>query len=1157
MQITSFKEGTKFVALALAAICAAWIAPANELYAGAPAGSNNTGDKEQIVDESFKPLPYVPGQLVVKLTPGAEISSVVGKTLSVSVAAQLEHSDIYLLNVPSTPDPMYQADSFSFVSGVAEAQPNYLINYLNAVQASYPFSDLQAVGDYGGQNAATLLDVSGAHDLATGSGVTVAVIDGGVDFNHPALGGRATSGYDYVDGDNDAYDEAGGFNSGHGTFVAGVVHLMAPDATIRAYRVTNPRGVGDGFTLARAIERAVDDGCNVINLSLVLLGRHLAVSAAADYAEGQNVLVVGAAGNQTVGVPIYPAAEPTVLAVTAVDSNRLLTAFSNYGEYVDVVAPGVSVYSAYQNDLFAWWSGTSFAAPFAAGLAVLLVQVDPAASASDFRLAITQAATGVDNLNPLHTGKLGRGLLNPVLSLTLMTSTETADVTPDTVRYTYPELYFPAVLERDSVWLSSTNAPAAFTAHVEAHSLAFIYVEDSAGTTNRWARFLVNPLPFVGTHINRVVFEVDGVLEPAILTAIETITPSDDTTTRAWVEPISLYFSARLHTEILYSGTALLSSTNAPAAFTGYVLEGGAGFTTLLDSAGMTNDSVRVTVDPSLAPAVGLYADSVVFQVDGAANVVVLPVYVQIYDDSIGTGDTAAIIPSGLQAFVATEGVPSVQSGCRVIYSTNAPASYFAEVIGTPMFTSLLDSVGFTNDSLCYEISNGSLPAGIYYDTVVVTVEGTDNSPLIAINKLTVQSAGGGEDSAHVAPDTLWFTYNPDSLILITGRDSAWLSSTNAPAAYTGYMAPDSLQFAHLEDSVGSTNGWVHVFIDPMGTPGTYVNTAVFDVAGTAAPVFLTVIQNVTTDTVIAGDTAAVLPSGPQIFTAQEGAPGVQTGCRVIYSTNAPANYVVGVYGSPQFTTIIGDTSGMTNDSVCYEVSGSGFPAGTYENTLNFYVNGASNNPVTAIVRLIVEGDSTGGAESASVSPTSLAFSAMPGSTTPRTANVFLSSTNAPASYFAFAVGGSSSFVSVPDSAGVTNDSVLIVADPTGLPFGFYVDTVVFEVSGAPNPVYLFVSMNLDDTSLIVTAVRNYPNPFNPQTEIAFSIASEARVRLDVINIIGEIVNTLVDRRMSPGEHRVLWTGTDGAGREVASGVYFYRLRADEVSIVRKMLLLR
>lgn len=86
---------------------------------------------------------------------------------------------------------------------------------------------------------------------------------------------------------------------------------------------------------------------------------------------------------------------------------------------------------------------------------------------------------------------------------------------------------------------------------------------------------------------------------------------------------------------------------------------------------------------------------------------------------------------------------------------------------------------------------------------------------------------------------------------------------------------------------------------------------------------------------------------------------------------------------------------------------------------------------------------------------------------------------------------------------------------------------------------------------------RNYPNPFNPETVIKFSLAQDSPVTLKVYNILGQVVNTLVDEALPAGEHSVIWNGTNGQGRDVASGVYFYRIKAGDFESIQKMTLLR
>ena len=86
---------------------------------------------------------------------------------------------------------------------------------------------------------------------------------------------------------------------------------------------------------------------------------------------------------------------------------------------------------------------------------------------------------------------------------------------------------------------------------------------------------------------------------------------------------------------------------------------------------------------------------------------------------------------------------------------------------------------------------------------------------------------------------------------------------------------------------------------------------------------------------------------------------------------------------------------------------------------------------------------------------------------------------------------------------------------------------------------------------------NNHPNPFNPETTIVYEVPEETAVQLDIYNLLGQPIRTLIAQRHKPGRYRVEWDGRDQAGRAMASGVYFYRLQADRHSDVRKMTLLR
>jgi len=359
---------------------------------------------------------YVQSELVVGLEEGYNIDTIneLFETVEVQYLAQL---DVHLLNTMAGQDIDSLAAAIAEMQGVAFAHPNYIVDPMEPVQGSIPFGDENFVGSYAEQQAAQILNLNDAHNVATGSQVKVGIIDGGVNYLHPVLSSTATSGWDYVDDDFDAMDDSGGVNTGHGTFVAGVVHLVAPSAKIRSYRVTNTQGQSDGWLVAEAILQAVEDSCRIINISLVIMDEHDAVRDAIAYARNHDVLVVAAAGNAHNGLPEYPASDINTLAVAAVDSTMTLADFSNFGSYVDVCAPGVNIYSPYIDTSYAWWGGTSFAAPFVTAEAALILSLEPDLTWEEIRDAILATAEPIDDINPAYAGLLGAGIIDPLGAL--------------------------------------------------------------------------------------------------------------------------------------------------------------------------------------------------------------------------------------------------------------------------------------------------------------------------------------------------------------------------------------------------------------------------------------------------------------------------------------------------------------------------------------------------------------------------------------------------------------------------------------------------------------------------------------------------------------------------------------------------------------------
>ena len=287
-----------------------------------------------------------------------------------------------------------------------------------------PYPD---VADFGGANDWNLNRVGAPESWAqgiTGEGVVVAVVDTGVDTGHRELSssiwvnsgeipgnGRDddhngfvddVAGWDFVDDDNNASDE-----NGHGTHVAGTIAAandgygstgIAYGAAIMAIRVLDGDGSGLISDVAAGIRYAVDNGADIINLSLGG-GYSSALRSALAYADQNGVFVVAAAGNESAATPAYPAAfsaELTnVLSVGAHDAYDAIASFSNRvgaGGAVQVDAPGVGIYSTLPGNRYGRYSGTSMAAPHVAGLAALALCANPGLDPAALRSILVEGA---------------------------------------------------------------------------------------------------------------------------------------------------------------------------------------------------------------------------------------------------------------------------------------------------------------------------------------------------------------------------------------------------------------------------------------------------------------------------------------------------------------------------------------------------------------------------------------------------------------------------------------------------------------------------------------------------------------------------------------------------------------------------------------------
>lgn len=271
------------------------------------------------------------------------------------------------------------------------------------------------------------LDFQRVWPITQGAGVTVAVVDTGVDGNQPFLRGAVLPGTDVINGGGQA---ANTDCDGHGTFVAGLVAGrrlpgfgfagVAPAAMILPVRQANSTSDGTAQTLADGIRAAVNAHAQVINVSIVTAEPTPALAGAVQYALAHDVVIVAAAGNDfgQGNAVQYPAGFPGVLAVGAVDATGQRASFSETGPDISVVAPGVNLLGPGANavGLVTAAGGTSYATPFVAGVAALVRAYHPELTAAQVITRIE--ATADQPPGPLPDPGLGWGEVNPYAAVT-------------------------------------------------------------------------------------------------------------------------------------------------------------------------------------------------------------------------------------------------------------------------------------------------------------------------------------------------------------------------------------------------------------------------------------------------------------------------------------------------------------------------------------------------------------------------------------------------------------------------------------------------------------------------------------------------------------------------------------------------------------------
>ena len=268
-------------------------------------------------------------------------------------------------------------------------------------------------------------DLPEAWKHTQGEGVVIAVLDTGCQLNHPDLDDNLLPGMNFVNPGQDPID-----GQGHGTHVTGTLVAenndigvvgVSPKAKVRPVKVLDDEGNGSLLNVAKGVRWAVDQGVDLISMSLGAPIPVQQVRKAIQYAAKRGVVTFVAAGNAgNTQEVFYPAAYPETMAIGAIDMNMKRANFSNTGQNLDFMAPGVDIFSTVPTNWYATQSGTSMAQPFACGVAALFLSYmkqnnssKSLKTADDYRKVFKEHTTPVSNGDSNKKFYQGFGIIDP------------------------------------------------------------------------------------------------------------------------------------------------------------------------------------------------------------------------------------------------------------------------------------------------------------------------------------------------------------------------------------------------------------------------------------------------------------------------------------------------------------------------------------------------------------------------------------------------------------------------------------------------------------------------------------------------------------------------------------------------------------------------
>ena len=403
-------------------------APTAQQQSPAPAGQQQlpSGFDQRVIDV---PPPtetrFIKDEVVLQIAGNITVQRLqaavarLGLTLLASEKLDIAGSTVARFRIGNGKSPTQIIRALAAIQLVAVAQPNYVytLQQESAAPAPATHGDAAQLGD-AAQYALEKLKISDVHRIAKGANVPIAVIDSEIDATHPDLEGAVTQRFDAVGAPEKPHP--------HGTGMAGAIAAhqrllgIAPGArllAVHAFSSDAAKAESTTFNILKGIDWSVRQGARIINMSFAG-PRDPSLDRALKAAYDKGVVLIAAAGNAgPKSPPLFPAADPNVIAVTATDVDDKLFAGANRGKYISVAAPGVDILVPAPASSYQLTTGTSVAAAQVSGIVALLLERNPEHTPADIRRILTASAK---RLGPGEgDANFGAGLTDPLKALQL------------------------------------------------------------------------------------------------------------------------------------------------------------------------------------------------------------------------------------------------------------------------------------------------------------------------------------------------------------------------------------------------------------------------------------------------------------------------------------------------------------------------------------------------------------------------------------------------------------------------------------------------------------------------------------------------------------------------------------------------------------------